>query len=112
MSAPIRARELLIAYLPKQRILFRGDPVFPTRQRRTGRASATFDLSFAKNSKTGVGVDQIASVHGRTAAMVEFTRALEDRKDLRNSHYRSRNDVKNVSSASAEISPSAPSATT
>ena len=76
------ARELLIAYLPKQRILFQGDLFFlPANDAPAGPPQPS-TLSFAKKLKElGLAVDQIASVHGRTATMVEFTRALEDRKD-------------------------------
>ncbi len=72
------AREMLIAYLPKQRIVFQGDLFFlPNNDAPVGPPQAS-TLSFAQKLKeTGLAVERIASVHGRTATMAEFLRALE-----------------------------------
>lgn len=72
------AREMLIAYLPQQRIVFQGDLFFlPNNDAPVGPPQAS-TLSFAQKLKeTGLAVERIASVHGRTATMAEFLRALE-----------------------------------
>ncbi len=72
------AREMVIAYLPRQRILFQGDLFFmPYNDAQVGPPQPA-TLSFAKNLKEkGLAVDRVASVHGRTATMADFMRALE-----------------------------------
>jgi glyoxylase-like metal-dependent hydrolase (beta-lactamase superfamily II) len=73
------AREMLIAYLPKQRIVFQGDLFFfPNNDSPVGPPQPT-TLSFVRKLKEkGLVVDQIAGVHGRTATGAEFMRALEE----------------------------------
>lgn len=73
------AREMLIAYLPKQRILFQGDLFFlPNNDAPVGPPQPT-TISFARKLKElGLAVDRIASVHGRTATMADFERAFEE----------------------------------
>ncbi|MBC8118815.1 MAG: MBL fold metallo-hydrolase [Burkholderiaceae bacterium] len=71
------ARELLIAYLPKQRVVFQGDLFFiPNNDAPVGPPQPS-TLSFAQKLKEkGLVVERIASVHGRTATMAEFNAAL------------------------------------
>lgn len=67
------AREMLVAYLPKQRLLFQGDLFFlpnndaPPGPPQEGTLAFTRWLDGKK-----LKVDKIASVHGRTATMEEF----------------------------------------
>ena len=71
------AREMVIAYLPKERVLFQGDLFFlPANDAPTGPPQPT-TVSFAqKLQDLKLGVDRIASVHGRTTTIDEFQRAL------------------------------------
>jgi glyoxylase-like metal-dependent hydrolase (beta-lactamase superfamily II) len=73
------AREMVIAYLPKQRVVFQGDLFFlPNNDAPAGPAQPT-TISFAQKLKEkGLAVDRIASVHGRTATIAEFMRALDE----------------------------------
>jgi glyoxylase-like metal-dependent hydrolase (beta-lactamase superfamily II) len=70
------AAEMVIAWLPKERILFQGDLFFlPNNDAPPGPAQAT-TVAFAQKLKAlGLPVDRIASVHGRTATMDDFARA-------------------------------------
>jgi len=72
------AREMLIAYLPKQRLLFQGDLFFlPNNDAPLGPPQPS-TISFAQKLKEkALDVDRIASVHGRTATMADFLRALD-----------------------------------
>jgi glyoxylase-like metal-dependent hydrolase (beta-lactamase superfamily II) len=72
------AREMLIAWLPKQRIVFQGDLFFlPNNDAPVGPLQ-TSTISFAQKLKEkGLAAEKIASVHGRTATIDEFRRALE-----------------------------------
>jgi glyoxylase-like metal-dependent hydrolase (beta-lactamase superfamily II) len=71
------AREMVIAYLPKERVLFQGDLFFlPANDAPTGPPQPT-TVSFAqKLQDLKLGVDRIASVHGRTTTIDEFQRAM------------------------------------
>jgi len=73
------AREMVIAYLPRQRIVFQGDLFFmPNNDAPVGPPQPS-TISFAQKIKDkGLAIDHIASVHGRTATMAEFTRALDE----------------------------------
>lgn len=75
------AREMVIAYLPKERIVFQGDLFFvPNNDAPIGPPQAT-TLSFARKLKEiGLEVDRIASVHGRTARIEDFLAATEPAK--------------------------------
>lgn len=70
---------MLIAYLPKQRIVFQGDLFFlPNNDAPLGPPQAP-TIAFARTLKEkGLAVDRIASVHGRTATIAEFRRATEE----------------------------------
>jgi glyoxylase-like metal-dependent hydrolase (beta-lactamase superfamily II) len=72
------AREMVIAYLPKQRIVFQGDLFFlPNNDAPVGPPQPT-TVSFAKKVKEkNLIIERIASVHGRTATMADFEKALD-----------------------------------
>src|SRR6185295_16971264 len=72
------AREMVIAYLPKERVLFQGDLFFlPANESPTGPPQPT-TVSFAqKLQDLKLGVDRIASVHGRTTTIDELNRAMQ-----------------------------------
>ena len=71
------AKEMVIAYLPKQRIVFQGDLFFmPVNDALAGPPQET-TLSFAsKLGELKLHFDRIASVHGRTATKEEFEQAV------------------------------------
>lgn len=71
------AREMVIAYLPKERIVFQGDLFFlPNNDAPLGPPQPS-TISFAQRLKEkGLAVDKIASVHGRTATMADFLKAV------------------------------------
>ncbi len=71
------AQEMLIAYLPNERVLFQGDLFFvPLNDAPFGPPQES-TLSFARKLKElGLKVERIAGVHGRTATMEDFKRAL------------------------------------
>jgi glyoxylase-like metal-dependent hydrolase (beta-lactamase superfamily II) len=73
------AQEMVIAYLPKQRIVFQGDLFFlPANDAPIGPAQDT-TLSFARQLRDKkLEVERIASAHGRTATMAEFTRVVDE----------------------------------
>jgi hypothetical protein len=68
---------MLIAWLPKQRIVFQGDLfAIPANDSPQGPPQ-TSTLSFAqKLRENNLAPERIASVHGRTATMEEFARAV------------------------------------
>ncbi len=71
------AREMVIAYLPKERIVFQGDLFFlPNNDAPLGPPQPT-TLSFAaKLKELGLAVDRIASVHGRTTSLEDLNAAV------------------------------------
>jgi glyoxylase-like metal-dependent hydrolase (beta-lactamase superfamily II) len=71
------ARELVVAYLPKQRILFQGDLFFVQANGAPPGPPQQSTLGFARKlGELKLEVDRIASVHGRTATREEFERAV------------------------------------
>jgi hypothetical protein len=74
------AREMLIAYLPKERIVFQGDLFsLPYNDAPVGPPQES-TISFARKAKEkGLVIDQIAGVHGRTGAGAEFQRAVSEK---------------------------------
>jgi glyoxylase-like metal-dependent hydrolase (beta-lactamase superfamily II) len=72
------AREMVIAYLPRERIVFQGDMFgLPDVPAPLGPPQAG-TVSFAqKLQQLNLQVDRIAGVHGRTASWDEFQRALQ-----------------------------------
>ena len=72
------AREMLVAWLPKQRVLFQGDLFFVPNNDAPVGPPQTSTLDFAKKlQEKGLAPQRIASVHGRTATIEEFRSALE-----------------------------------
>lgn len=72
------AKELVIAYLPQQRIVFQGDMFFASPNNAPPGPPQASTVSFAKAIKArGLAVERIASVHGRTASAEEFATALQ-----------------------------------
>lgn len=72
------AREMVIAYLPKQRIVFQGDLfIVPNNDAPIGPLQATTVSFVRKLHELGLRVDRIAGVHGRTATFAEFAAATE-----------------------------------
>lgn len=72
------AREMLIAYLPKQRIAFQADMFFsPFDGQPVGFAQDATRHFAARLRKLGLSVDKLAGVHGKVGAMSELERALE-----------------------------------
>jgi glyoxylase-like metal-dependent hydrolase (beta-lactamase superfamily II) len=72
------AREMVVAYLPKERVVFQGDLFFlPANDAPAGPPQAS-TASFAQKLKDlKLGVDRIASVHGRTTTIEELNRAMQ-----------------------------------
>jgi glyoxylase-like metal-dependent hydrolase (beta-lactamase superfamily II) len=72
------AREMLIAYLPQQRVVFQGDMFFiPPNGAPQGPPQAS-TVSFAKRIKElRLSVDRVAGVHGRTATIAELEKAMK-----------------------------------
>lgn len=70
------AREMVIAWLPAERVLFQGDLFFiPANNAPFGPPQPT-TVSFVKKlKKLGLPVERIASVHGATATMAQFKEA-------------------------------------
>jgi glyoxylase-like metal-dependent hydrolase (beta-lactamase superfamily II) len=70
------AKEMVVAWLPKERVLFQGDLFFlPVNPGPLGPPQPT-TVSFAKKlQELRLDVDRIASVHGRTATIADFRKA-------------------------------------
>ena len=74
------AKEILVAYLPKQKILFQADMLNPAAN---GSIPIAQDvtLSFSENlQKLGLDVEKIYGVHGRPATPEEMRTAIEKRR--------------------------------
>jgi glyoxylase-like metal-dependent hydrolase (beta-lactamase superfamily II) len=72
------AKEMVIAYLPKQRIVFQGDLFnVPNNDGPIGPPQPTTISFVQKLKELNLPVDRIAGVHGRTATFAEFTAATE-----------------------------------
>ncbi len=73
-------KEMVIAYLPKQRVVFQGDLFFlPVNDAPAGPPQES-TVSFARKlGELSLEFDRIASVHGRTATKEEFERAVAQR---------------------------------
>jgi len=72
------AREMVVAYLPKQGILFQGDLFFsPFEGQPLGFAQQTTQEFAAKVGELGFKVDKLAGVHGKVGTMSELNEALE-----------------------------------
>jgi glyoxylase-like metal-dependent hydrolase (beta-lactamase superfamily II) len=80
------AREMLIAYLPKQRIVFQGDMFFsPFDGQPVGFAQETTRDFAVKLRELGLTVDKLAGVHGKVGTMSELQQALELAKGMESS---------------------------
>jgi glyoxylase-like metal-dependent hydrolase (beta-lactamase superfamily II) len=72
------ANEMVIAYLPQQRIVFQGDLFFVSANNAPQGPPQASTVSFAKRIKElNLAIDRIASVHGRTATFAEFQKAVD-----------------------------------
>ena len=72
------AREMVIAYLPKERIVFQGDMFIVSANDAPLGPPQAGTVAFGKRIKElKLQVDRIAGVHGRTATMAEFTQATK-----------------------------------
>jgi glyoxylase-like metal-dependent hydrolase (beta-lactamase superfamily II) len=72
------AKEMVIAYLPQQRVVFQGDLFFVSPNNASQGPPQASTVSFAKRIKElNLAIDRIASVHGRTATYAEFQKAVE-----------------------------------
>jgi glyoxylase-like metal-dependent hydrolase (beta-lactamase superfamily II) len=73
------AREMLIAYLPKERIVFQADMFqIPTNETPLGPLPERY-VSFANKLRgLRLRVDRIASVHGRTVTIAEYRQKLNE----------------------------------
>lgn len=70
------AREMLVTYLPKQRLVFQGDLFFlPNNDAPAGPPQESSRAFTRWISDSGLAIDTIASVHGRTATIAEFVKA-------------------------------------
>jgi glyoxylase-like metal-dependent hydrolase (beta-lactamase superfamily II) len=72
------AREMLVAYLPKQRIVFQGDLFFsPFDGQPVGFAQKMTQEFAARIRALGLQVDKLAGVHGKVGSMNELDQSLE-----------------------------------
>ena len=72
------AREMVIAYLPKERIVFQGDMFIVSANDAPLGPPQAGTVAFGKRIKElKLQVDRIAGVHGRTATMAEFAQATK-----------------------------------
>jgi hypothetical protein len=72
------AREMLVAYLPKQKVLFQGDLFFsPFEGQSVGFAQEMTRQFAGKVRELGLSVDKLAGVHGRVGTMSELQQALD-----------------------------------
>ena len=68
------AREMLVAYLPRERVLFEADVFIMPYTKRPLHPALAQTVSFAKRVRElGLKVDRIVGVHGRTGTAAEFT---------------------------------------
>jgi hypothetical protein len=69
---------MLVAYLPKQRIVFQGDLFFsPFDGQPVGFAQESTQHFAAKVRELGFSVDKLVGVHGKVGNMTELDQALE-----------------------------------
>jgi glyoxylase-like metal-dependent hydrolase (beta-lactamase superfamily II) len=72
------AKEMLIVYLPKEKILFQGDLLnLPSATKVVTPGNETTAHFADRVREMGLDVERIAAVHGRTATMAEFRAAVE-----------------------------------
>jgi glyoxylase-like metal-dependent hydrolase (beta-lactamase superfamily II) len=72
------AAEMLVAYLPRQRIVFQGDLFFsPYEGQALGFAQETTQQFAARIRELGLNIDRLAGVHGKVGSISELDQALE-----------------------------------
>jgi glyoxylase-like metal-dependent hydrolase (beta-lactamase superfamily II) len=72
------AKDMLIAYLPKERILFQGDLFFASFEDNPIGPAQPATVDMAKKVKDlGLSIDKIAAVHGRTTTSQELSQSLQ-----------------------------------
>jgi glyoxylase-like metal-dependent hydrolase (beta-lactamase superfamily II) len=72
------AREMLIVYLPKEKILFQGDLLnLPSATKAVTPGNETTAHFADRVRELGLDVERIAAVHGRTATLAELRAAVE-----------------------------------
>lgn len=72
------AKEMLIVYLPKEKILFQGDLlILPSATKAITPGNETTAHFAERLREMGLDVERIAAVHGRTATMAELRASLE-----------------------------------
>jgi glyoxylase-like metal-dependent hydrolase (beta-lactamase superfamily II) len=72
------AKEMVIAWLPQQRLVFQGDLFFASINKAPPGPPQAGTVSFAARMKElRLNPDRIASVHGPTATMAEFAEAMK-----------------------------------
>ncbi len=74
------ADEMVIAYLPKQKILFQGDLFGPPESGPVGKAQAGTIHLAKKIHELGLQVDQVIGVHGRASTLAELDKNVADGK--------------------------------
>jgi glyoxylase-like metal-dependent hydrolase (beta-lactamase superfamily II) len=78
IGANSHAREMVVAYLPKQGVVFQGDLFFsPFDGQPIGFAQQMTQEFAAKIRALGFKVDKLAGVHGRVGTMNELDQSLE-----------------------------------
>ena len=72
------AREMLVAYLPKQKILFQGDMFFsPFDGQPIGFAQEATQHFAGRIRELGFGIEKLVGVHGKVGSMTEVDQALD-----------------------------------
>lgn len=71
------AKEMLVVYLPKEKIIFQGDLLILPDGNAVNPGNETTAHFAAWLSKMGLAVDKIAAVHGRTGTMADLRRSME-----------------------------------
>ncbi len=74
------ADEMVIAYLPKQKILFQGDLFNPPESGPIGKAQAGTIHLAQKIRELGLQVDQVVGVHGRASTLAELEKNVAESK--------------------------------
>ncbi|MCI0354966.1 MAG: MBL fold metallo-hydrolase [Acidobacteria bacterium] len=74
------ADEMVIAYLPKQKILFQGDLFSPPESGPIGKAQAGTVHLAQKIRELGLQVDQVIGVHGRASTLAELEKNVAESK--------------------------------
>lgn len=75
------AKEMLVGYLPKERILFQGDLFFAPNDERfpIGPAAETTTAFFTKLKGMSIPVDKLVGVHGRVSTVDELAKSVSEK---------------------------------